>query len=295
MFPWRQAAAHIPAPPVEYDRQWRAVTQRKPCPICGKPDWCTVTNDAAICMRVADGAIRSIDMDHGTGYLHRLTADTQIIRPTYSAGPTEADFELDYDAIFRRWSRDTTDAAIVALAQSLGVSGQALKRLEPAWCAERECWAFPMHDDRRQVIGVRLRADGAKFAVTSSKSGLFIPTGLNSSSPLFICEGPTDTAAALTLEVEAIGRPSCSGGTEHLCNLLQVSRRRDVTIIADNDGPGRAGGKRLADRIVGICRSVTLFTAAPHKDLRAWLRAGCTPAILWARVGNAKKHGREWA
>lgn len=293
-YAWRKAAAYVPPAPVDYSHQWRRVSRAKPCPVCGKAEWCTVAMDGmiAICMRVAEGSTKSIDLDHGTGYIHRI-GDSYTPPPSYVLTPPaiqESSFQLDYDAIFARWSLDTTEAAIVALAQSLCVSRQALKRLSPAWCAERQAWAFPMHDDRRQVVGVRFRSDAGKFSLPGSHAGLFMPSGIDGRSPIVICEGPTDTAAAVTLGCEAIGRPSCSGGTEYLCDLLQAGRRRDVIILADNDGPGRTGGRRLADRLLGLCRSVRLITAAPHKDVRAWLRAGCTPAILQARIGNAEYH-----
>lgn len=47
------------------------VTRRDPCPICDKPDYCGFTEDGAlaICMRVAEGAIKTTK---NGGYLHRL-------------------------------------------------------------------------------------------------------------------------------------------------------------------------------------------------------------------------------
>jgi hypothetical protein len=51
--------------------------------------------------------------------------------------------------------------------------------------------------------------------------------------------------------------------------MLQAGRRRDVVIVADNDGPGQVGAKALQDRIVGLCASVRVWTP-PAKDLREW-------------------------
>ena len=56
------------------NREWRTVSQQKPCPACGKPDWCAWAPDAKTlrCMRggdVPDGMRRaSIDADGGTLY-----------------------------------------------------------------------------------------------------------------------------------------------------------------------------------------------------------------------------------
>jgi len=47
------------------------VNRRNPCPVCGKPNWCSVTDDGAmvICMRVAAG---SICKSKNGGYIHIL-------------------------------------------------------------------------------------------------------------------------------------------------------------------------------------------------------------------------------
>ncbi len=199
---------------------------------------------------------------------------------------------LDYDAILARWRQATPPQALEDFARTLGVHVNALLELDVTWCAEKSAWAFPMHNERRQVVGIRLRAETRKFALSGSKAGVFIPSGLDSRSLLMICEGPTDTAAALSLGYQAIGRPSCSGATTIIADLLQAGRRRPVVIVSDADGPGRAGARQLADRIVGLCQGVRIITAAPHKDLRAWLKAGATPAAVQVRIENANHVSR---
>lgn len=199
---------------------------------------------------------------------------------------------LDYDAILARWRQATPPQALEDFARTLGVHVNALLELDVTWCAEKNAWAFPMHDERRQVVGIRLRTETHKFALSGGKAGVFIPARLDSRSMLLICEGPTDTAAALSLGYQAIGRPSCSGATTIIADLLQAGRRRPVVIVADADGPGRAGARQLADRIVGLCHGVRIITAAPHKDLRAWLKAGATPAALQIRIENANHVSR---
>jgi hypothetical protein len=221
-------------------------------------------------MRISDGAKRIVEMDHGTGYLHELGTPQPVRR--YSKPPIAPSY-LDYAAIMLRWQ---STGRVRTLAETLGVNYASLERLDTGYCDERG-WAFPMHDAKREVIGIRLRAeDGHKFALNGSRSGVFIPRGIDSRSTLLICEGPTDTAAALTLGFTAIGRPSNSGGTEIICDILQAGRRRDVVIVADSDKPGKWGAKRLADRIVGLCGDVRVIRPLLHKDLRQWLCSGCT-------------------
>ena len=44
---------------------WKRVSRSDPCPICGKPDWCVVAEDAVICAR-----IESLKRCGEAGWLH---------------------------------------------------------------------------------------------------------------------------------------------------------------------------------------------------------------------------------
>lgn len=57
------------------------VNRRRPCLICGKPDWCSYTSDEriSICMRVSDGA-RKINRHGGAIYAHKED-ESQTRRP----------------------------------------------------------------------------------------------------------------------------------------------------------------------------------------------------------------------
>jgi len=298
MYRWTEAAQQIrPVEPREPVR-WVRCSKSRRCPICGRPDWCSIAENGSVacCMRIEHGSVCRKDLGHGIGYIHRIhePLDWATSRPSPPpvSTPPEHVFALDYDAILARWRAATSAADLEQFALRLGVRVDALVDLDVAWCPERQAWAFPMHDERRQVVGIRLRTDSAKFALPGSKAGAFIPAGLDSRSLLLICEGPTDTAAALSLGYQAIGRPSCSGATTIIADLLQAGRRRPVVIVADADGPGRAGARQLADRIVGLCQGVRIITPAPLKDLRAWLNAGATPAALQLRIENANHVSR---
>jgi phage/plasmid primase-like uncharacterized protein len=180
------------------------------------------------------------------------------------------------------------------------VSRAALDRLGTVWCPERRAWAFPMTNAAGVIVGARLRtADGSKFALPGSHSGLFVPQGLKPRVQLLVCEGPTDTAAALTLGFQAIGRPSCTGGTHAVAAVIASLRPSEVVIVADSDGapgtrprelrddPGRYGAQQLAGYLAGHGRAVKVITPAPHKDLREWVGAGATHAIVSARIRAA--------
>jgi hypothetical protein len=56
--------------------QWRDVTKRYPCPVCGKPDWCS-TNGIFICCRRGDGGgVEKQDKSGGTYWLYRVDSGT---------------------------------------------------------------------------------------------------------------------------------------------------------------------------------------------------------------------------
>ncbi|TAJ19411.1 MAG: ATP-binding protein [Planctomycetota bacterium] len=91
-------------------------------------------------------------------------------------------------------------------------------------------------------------------------------------------EGASDVAAAVTLGLSAVGRPSNSGGADDLARLLEL---RKVLVLGENDQkangawPGRDGAGRVAGSIAGEWQQPVQWSMPPHgsKDLRAWLEA----------------------
>jgi len=248
------------------------VNKAHPCPVCEKPDWCLYSEDgsAAICARVSEGSRkRSGD----AGYLHILRTDDRgpkVVRRIRRA-EGKRKYLPDFDVLVRQYQLRMSQRQLRWLGASLGVSPQSLKRL----CAgyDGKAFTFPMRDENMRIIGIRRRfGDGYKRALTGSTNGLFIPSGLNRDKPLFICEGPTDCAAALDLGFEAIGRPNCDS---KIAMTVRLARGRRVVIICDNDVPGREGAKKLADELIGHCPHVKIICPpCAGMDLREWKRQG---------------------
>jgi hypothetical protein len=185
-----------------------------------------------------------------------------------------------------------------SLSKTLGVSQRSLERLQVGHNGQG--YTFPMRDGRENIIGIRVRGEKSKWYVPGSRNGLFWPERVYSGSdwPLVICEGPTDCAALLDLEFDAIGRPSCSGGTEHVMEFLR-GKRRDVIIMSDNDEPkerpdgsvwfpGQEGAAKLAYQIKPFVRSVKICHPPAHKDIRDWKTAGATKQVVMAIIKNAR-------
>jgi hypothetical protein len=185
------------------------------------------------------------------------------------------------------------------LAKKIGVTQQSLRRLNIGWAGTRWCgkceseryaWSFPMSDVDGRVQGVRLRftACGHKSAIKGGHEGLFIPRDLDFSGRIFICEGPTDTAALLDLGLSAIGRPSCRGAVAMTAELLKSRRVGELVIFADRDPAGQGGAVALAGRARLFCPIVRII-APPEgvKDARQWKQSGATAADVQSLVAAA--------
>ena len=259
---------------------WQRVSHKSPCPICGKPDWCTITPDGAgaCCMRIQSDK----PLANG-GYLHRIGARPDYRPPVRQFRPPPPS-TLDFAAMLDGWVRNTPQDALGMLAASLGVDVLALAALGAARASQRAAWAFPMRDGNGKTVGIRLRGDnGDKWAVRGSKEGLFYAEGQPQDHTAVVCEGPTDTAAALSLSLWAIGRPSCQGAVDHtkrLCARLRIER---LLVMADNDEPKpRPGGGWWQPGFDGAAKLVAAvglpykMLAPPAKDIRKWVQAGAT-------------------
>lgn len=265
------------------------------CPVCQKNSWCLVAEDgtAAICARVESPKPVG---NKGAGWLHRLS-DTPI-EPRFRPKRRKVDQTPppDFSKLVPQCEARLKDMS--KLCNRLGVSEESLRRLNVGW--NGKCYTFPMRDGWHRFVGIRLRSRTGKFAVRGSKNALFWPIGVgaNSKNILFICEGPTDTAAMLDLGFDAIGRASCNTGKDYIIQAIS-DYDRQVVIMADKDEPkkrpdgsinypGIEGAMKLAEEIKPVVRSVRVIKPPKHKDMRAWLQAGATKAKVMLLVDNAR-------
>ena len=134
------------------------------------------------------------------------------------------------------------------LAFGLGLDGASFAALAVRYDAAKECMSFPMRTPQGEIPGLRYR--------------------------LVITEGPTDTAAALSLGLNAVGRSSCLSGVPLIRDLVHARQIRRVTIVADHDRPGMDGAHRLAAALPVLSR--ILVPPEGIKDMRDWYRQGLT-------------------
>lgn len=221
------------------------------------------------------------------GFLHKVFFDSASSfrppKPPRRSDPPQPP-RRDLQNMMEKWKEKTPINALQTLADALGVSAYALSALDAARAILLAAWAFPMRDGDGKTVGIRLRGDnGRKWAVKGSKDGLFYPESVPPDHVAFVCEGPTDTAAILSVGLWAVGRPSCMGAVEHVKNLCRRLHITHLVVVADNDAPKQRpdgswwqpgfDGARKLTATAGLPYKII---STPTKDVRAWVRAGAT-------------------
>jgi len=256
---------------------WTRVTRSDPCPICEKPDWCMVTGDssAVMCMRIESD--RKIEIAIGTAWIHQIgeqpTKKRRVVRKSPENGPTR-DWAALSASYFDQGRNDR-----YTLSRLIGVSTFSLAALKCGWTGQ--CWTFPMLKSPGIVCGILRRfPDGAKLTVKGSKVGAFVPHRIVLSSPVVICEGPTDVAALLDMGIAGLGRQSCRCDMRPFASWL-YDKDLDVVVLGENDQknglwPGRDGAIHCANQLSRIMDKPISAAMPPAgiKDVREWRREG---------------------
>lgn len=292
---------------------WKRVSRQHRCPICGGPDNCSVTVDggAVLCGRTEAGSIKQ---NAGGQFLHILRDSNRphdrfahhehpSHRRQREAAPSSA--RVDFESIARQsFSRADAPLRRQELATSLGVAATALERLLVGpWGLKLSLhWLFPERDGKGHVIGLNRRyQDGRKVAWSGSQRGLlYCDQWQEIEGPVFLVEGPSDTAALLSLGLCAVGRPNNLGGVEYLIELLaDLPNKRDVIVLGENDRklhealsdnakqrhkpdcegcsvcwPGQFGAKQTATKLAEqLYRNIeVMFPPEGSKDVREMVR-----------------------
>lgn len=260
-----------------------SATRDNPCPICLKP----TTNRDGYCV---------IDQEHGMvwcGHSHdsfgpsffRLS-DHSWTSPPPSVKTVREDANVDWDGLQMELVSGLLPEQLAAHAADLGVLPASLTRLGAGLHASGAL-SFPMRDSNGTIKGVRLRRpDGSKFAVRGSRNMLFIPSGFERRGrTVVVLEGPTDTAAALDVGLNAIGRPSALTCREDL--FAACRNASTVIVVQDNDADGRKGAEQLASDLYRVKVQCKIMKPPGFKDMRAWRVAwNLTMNDFWQVAGN---------
>lgn len=251
--------------------KWIRVSKKRRCEICDHGDWCTYSPDLGLvlCMRVESMRPSSNSMG---GWIHKVSDP----RPSFTTPVRVAIKEapLDLQTLWRRWLTETDIHHLDGFAMSLGVDTDALRSIGCAW--NGRAWAFPMKDANGKMIGIRLRSEsGDKWAVRGSHQGLFFADSQEAKT-VYLVEGPTDCAAALSLGLNAFGRPACLGQEQMILDYVRSVHANRVVIVSDNDEPGLRGAEKLQNQL----SVMSCMWVPPAKDLREFVSRGGTRSLI---------------
>ncbi len=213
--------------------KWIRVTKHNLCPVCGKPDWCLISQDgeAAICARIESDKPAG---KKGAGWIHKLDTMKSLPlpkpRPDAKQIPKAAPDVLDraYHALLVELSlsdthrtnlqrRGLTDDEILRLeyksfpvngrrgvVQSLKAKGFKLIGVPGFWLGFEEVRLsgpagilIPVRDTKRRIIGLQIRCDntenGSRYRWLSSR-GYF--AGCSPGAPVHVA-GPVSTKSEM--------------------------------------------------------------------------------------------------
>jgi len=236
------------------------------------------------------------------------------------AKPRAAPINWTYET--KQLALQFTEDRLDQLATTLGVTVDALKTLGVGWATAADLrrygasgsgWkqsppdgAFAFHEKNGdgRIVGVSLRTvNGRKGSPsknqTGARRGLIVPTTWKDRrGPVLIVEGASDVAACEALKLRAVGRPSNTGGADHVAELLQGT---GAIVIGENDAkpdgswPGRKGAKSVATRIATKWNEPVPWALPPDgaKDLREYLARRVAEGLDLSDRGACKQAGAE--
>lgn len=305
------------------NENWKGVTRRDPCPICGKATWCGRSLDGrlAICMRT-----ENCHPTKNGGWLFVFDEERHEWREPSNENARHSPFNGPSAAL-----RPITGKTIAPRLESASIADQ-MARDADCWYAidvasyllpgisipaiieavnslgvylSRKHWkdgtlAIPMRNADGIPVGIRYRAtrNGQKWSERGGRNGVFFaPRELASHRhrAIFIVEGFTDTLAMAAIGLPVIGRASCLTGAEEIAAIIKRVAPACVYIIADNDSthfaagraymPGRRGADELAKRLT---RPAAILFLSNHKDARDFISArlsqGAAPEDVAAEI-----------
>lgn len=199
--------------------------------------------------------------------------------------PEPDDCQVRFALMAEVWRRNMRPAWLCRAAELLGLPTDPLVQLCIGWSPEHRATSWPMRDAAGNVVGVRLRCPvtAKKWAVCGSSAGLFYPVELLSMERperLLVCEGPTDTAALLSIGLPTVGVPSAGGSRDLLVALCRRIYPAEVVVVADADGPGVDGAERLANAVMIVAPARIVSPSNGAKDARAWVIAGADRSCI---------------
>lgn len=251
--------------------EWAKVSRSNHCPVCDKPDWCTITTDGktACCMRIpSDRPAKN------GGYFHNVDGSpVQTLKPRKNEKLPPAVIAR----ILKGYSISNTAETIVYHPRSRFYAALS------GWRSMDGGHVLPMRDTDGVPVGIRYRyATGEKSSEKGGSDGLFFDPSilLAHCRTLFVCEGATDHLALSLCGFPTLGRSNCRTGRDSINDISEKCQASEIIIVTDNDPvkkradgtqfqPGIDGARALAQGLRLPCK--LLIPPAATKDVRGFV------------------------
>lgn len=256
--------------------EWREASKREHCPICDKPDWCSITGpvgavEAVVCMREESENARP-----NGGWFHRIRESANSLPPIQTSAPKT--FATAHDAV-------------AALERNLGRHSHVWKYFkatgEPVGVVVR--WNRDGEKDIRPVSRV---AGGWIIGAMPEPRPLYQLPEVSAVSGVFICEGEKAADAIRSLDLTAT---TSSGGSAAAAKTdWSPLAGKSLILLPDNDQPGEKYASAVTTFLAGLNPQPTLkivrLPGLPDKgDAADWIAAGGTREQLDGLVSKAEQ------
>jgi hypothetical protein len=235
----------------------RRVSRRRPCPVCEKPDWCSVSADGclAICMRVERGSVRRTRND---GFLHRLRASSDVLhrepdrrRHTRQCTPQVAD--AAYRALLDRLTLSPAAAHALRVTRQLSdetVTKNLYSSIPTAEVLASHCAAVAASFPLAGVPGFFRK--GNRWTLNATDGELLIPVR-DARGHVVACQLRSDDSERRYRWLSSNGRPSgvSSGAPIHFA-APELARLSGTTLLTEGTLKADCISESLRCAVVGV-------------------------------------------
>lgn len=177
--------------------------------------------------------------------------------------------KLTSDLIFKKMMRYWENRMMPNYPGDLVYQGSAHDFLI-GWTGKE--YAVPGQNEDEAFTSIQYYSlNSKKWYEEGSVPGIFVPNHGTFYRPPLICEGVSDTAAALDLGYYAIGKPSALVGNDIIVKFLIKHNIDRIVIVPDTDEAGYKGCENLQKILLTKDIEFDIISVEPWKDLREFV------------------------
>lgn len=224
------------------------MSRSRPCPVCGKPDWCRLNETGAVeCHRIAAGAVGDYQLVGYTANERFAVYRPRGDGPGGGNGPGTA--EPGGPPVRKSYREPAVCAA--ALTDELGGTAAAVYQWSETFARIRIDLPGGAKTFRPIVRG-RL---GWSCRAPDKPHGLYRAAELPADGPVFVVEGEKAADAAWSIGLPAVTSGGATSAPDADWSPLAGHK---VVILPDNDDPGRAYARAVAEVLRGLAPPATV-------------------------------------